>query len=497
MSGDQKPGGGPIDLGEEDRAAIDHYHGRLMTATHYELLGVARDADRKTIRDAYFALSRRFHPDVFYKRELGLYKPRINEIFHAFTRAYDVLSNARQRAGYDLHLASLQSEPPSGISSVPPPPRPPAAANTSTPVRAPTPAPVPSNPSQPAVSRAPTPAQPFTPRAPTPTHGFTPRAPTPAPMQPPTQSFSPRAPTPPPMQPPAATRAPTPAPFAAGSASSSGSSQSVRELAREGVVVPPSLRSIVEVSGPRSATPRAPSESSSNVPIDPAARQRAMEAMARRLGGNRNAVASSRPSHAPPESPARPTAQQIADERAARVAQLVAQAEDSQKKGDLDAALESYRKAAQIAREDASIKARIDAVNQLVQTRKTSEYIEKAREATKKGDAEAAANFWEKAWEGRPTDASLLLNAAEVLAKYSKDHKRAAEFANRALQIDARLFRAHVVLATVFLAAGLRASARGAIENAAKLEPDNPALKELRDKLGPMSIAEQFGLRGR
>jgi Tfp pilus assembly protein PilF len=479
MSGDQKPGGGPIDLGEEDRAAIDHYQGRLLTATHYELLGVARDADRKTIRDAYFALSRRFHPDVFYKRELGPYKPRINEIFHAFTRAYDVLSNARQRAGYDLHLASLQSEPPSGISSVPPPPRAPTPAATSTPVRAPTPAPVPSNPSQPAVSRAPTPTQPFTPRAPTPTHGF-----------------SPRAPTPPPMQPPGA-RAQTPTPFAAGSPPSTGSSQSVRELAREGVVVPPSLRSIVEVSGPRSATPRAPSESSSNVPIDPAARQRAMEAMARRLGGNRNAGASSRPSHAPPESPARPSAQQIADERASRVAQLITQAEEAQKKGDLDAALESYRKAAQFAREDTSIKARIDAVNQLVQTRKTSEYIEKAREAQKKGDAENAANYWEKAWEGRPTDAALLLNAAEVLAKYSKDHKRAADFANRALQIDARLFRAHVVLATVFLAAGLRASARGAIENAAKLEPENPALKELRDKLGPMSIAEQFGLRGR
>ncbi len=487
MSGDQKPGGGPIDLSEEDRAAIDHYHGRLMTATHYELLGVARDVDRKAIRDAYFALSRRFHPDVFYKRELGPYKSRINEIFHAFTRAYDVLSNARQRAGYDLHLASFQSDPPSGISSAPPPPpRSPAATSTSAAVRAPTPAPVPSNPSQPA-----------TPRAPTPTHGFTPRAPTPAPMQPPAQPFSPRAPTPPPMQPPFASRAPTPAPFAAGSPPSTGSSQSVRELAREGVVVPPSLRSIVEVSGPRAATPRAPSESSSNVPIDPAARQRAMEAMARRLGGNRNAVASSRPSHAPPEVAARPTAQQIADERASRAAQLVAQAEEAQKKGDLDAALESYRKAAQIARDDATIKARIDAVNQLVQTRKTSEYIEKAREATKKGDAEAAANFWEKAWEGRPTDASLLLNAAEVLSKYSKDHKRAAEFANRALQIDARLFRAHVVLATVFLAAGLRASARGAIENAAKLEPENPALKELREKLGPMSIAEQFGLRGR
>ena len=57
--------------------------------------------------------------------------------------------------------------------------------------------------------------------------------------------------------------------------------------------------------------------------------------------------------------------------------------------------------------------------------------------------------------------------------------------------------KAHVVLAQVFTAGGLKASARSAIDAITRLEPDNPLLKELREKLGPPSLAEQLGLRGR
>jgi tetratricopeptide (TPR) repeat protein len=108
---------------------------------------------------------------------------------------------------------------------------------------------------------------------------------------------------------------------------------------------------------------------------------------------------------------------------------------------------------------------------------------------------ERAAMHWEKAWEGRREDPSLLLNAGEIFAR-SREHKRAVELAQRAIAIDPRLARAHALLASVFLDAGLKASAKGAIENLARLDPNHAQLKELRDALGPTSLAEQFGLRG-
>lgn len=93
-----------IDLSDEERVAIDRFHQLREDATHYELLNIAIDADRKAVRDAYFALSKRFHPDVYFKREIGPYRERIEGIFRALTRAYDVLGNPRQRAAYDQLL---------------------------------------------------------------------------------------------------------------------------------------------------------------------------------------------------------------------------------------------------------------------------------------------------------------------------------------------------------------------------------------------------------
>ena len=190
-----------------------------------------------------------------------------------------------------------------------------------------------------------------------------------------------------------------------------------------------------------------------------------------------------------------PSAQQLAEERAAKVAAMIARGEEAQKANDLMAALEAFRGAQNLAKDDASLTARVEAVTQLIKMQKVAEHIEKAKEASRARSFDLAAMHWEKAWEGRREDSSLLLNAAEILSK-AKEYKRAAELAQRALAIDPKLVKAHYILAVVFTEAGLRASARSAIENLARLEPAHPQLKELKEKLGPLSIAEQFGLRG-
>ena len=256
-----------------------------------------------------------------------------------------------------------------------------------------------------------------------------------------------------------------------------------------GAVVPPPPTRV------NSSATASPMPQTASQPIDPAVRQRALESMRRRL----NSVVPGASKGASPSSPTHPPAPVASrqDDRDARLSRFLGEGEEAQKRGDFEKALEHFRNALVIAKDDESIQGRVNAVDQLLKAQKTSAYIEKARDAMREGKAEIAAAMWEKAWEGRPTDAALLVNAAEVLAKWGNNRGKAKELAQRALAVDPKAVKAHVVLAQVFTTGGLKASARSAIDAIARLEPDNPLLKELREKLGPPSLAEQLGLRGR
>ena len=67
----------------------------------YELLGVTQRATEEQIRQAYHSISRQWHPDRFFKRDLGTHKENIENIFMAVTKAYRTLSNSTSRKEYD------------------------------------------------------------------------------------------------------------------------------------------------------------------------------------------------------------------------------------------------------------------------------------------------------------------------------------------------------------------------------------------------------------
>jgi len=79
----------------------------MVDLTHYELLGVPRNADAKTLKTAYRRLTAQTHPD----RPTGT-----DGLFVLITDAYDILKNPTSRAAYDRSLATGAKTP------QPPPP---------------------------------------------------------------------------------------------------------------------------------------------------------------------------------------------------------------------------------------------------------------------------------------------------------------------------------------------------------------------------------------
>jgi curved DNA-binding protein CbpA len=89
------------------RQILDTYYS-LDKLTHYELLKIDSGADKKAIKAAYFELVNHFHPDRYFGKSLGSFKPKLERLFARVTEAHDVLTRSEARDEYDRYLASVQ-----------------------------------------------------------------------------------------------------------------------------------------------------------------------------------------------------------------------------------------------------------------------------------------------------------------------------------------------------------------------------------------------------
>lgn len=90
-----------VELDDDFKRELLFVHEYIDAVDHYQLLGVDRDVERRGLRRAYFPLSKRYHPDRFYKKITGDFEPIIQQIFERITAAYQVLSDRNKRADYD------------------------------------------------------------------------------------------------------------------------------------------------------------------------------------------------------------------------------------------------------------------------------------------------------------------------------------------------------------------------------------------------------------
>ncbi len=73
---------------------------------YHELLGVDAEADRGTLKRAYFALSKQFHPDRYFRRNVGPYAELLDQVFTKIVEAYELLSDPTARAEVQRSLTA-------------------------------------------------------------------------------------------------------------------------------------------------------------------------------------------------------------------------------------------------------------------------------------------------------------------------------------------------------------------------------------------------------
>ncbi len=89
-----------VDLSLEEKLRILATLRLVADGDLYGLLGVPEDVDRRQLKRAYFRLSKEFHPDRYYNRQVALFRPWLALIFETANHALAVLSDERQRARY-------------------------------------------------------------------------------------------------------------------------------------------------------------------------------------------------------------------------------------------------------------------------------------------------------------------------------------------------------------------------------------------------------------
>ena len=91
--------GEPLTTAEQ--AKIDELFALMNSDNYYRLLGLDPGTSEKDLQRAYYAMSREWHPDRFFRREMGEYGDRLDIVFAGITKAYKTLSNEETRREYD------------------------------------------------------------------------------------------------------------------------------------------------------------------------------------------------------------------------------------------------------------------------------------------------------------------------------------------------------------------------------------------------------------
>ena len=420
---------------EKRRRILDAFY-QLDDLTYYELLGVAQDATKKQIKDAYYGLAAEYHPDRYFRKNLGSFQQKMELVFARVTTACDTLTRKQTRAEYDKYLGTLQST--RRIERV----------------------------------LQDTPAK-------------EPPTPEPPPAEPPT-------PEPPPAEPPPAETTAKPA------AREEERNDTVRvqtpsDRVREAAwAAPPPPTGL---TNPDAHQPSQPAVRQSSRPIKTKESVRARrEAFAARISGGRvsriPASRSSQPasnSSSPPEQAGEALRRHVRERkeavRRAQVKKYTDTAQEALARGDAAAAANAYRLALQMVPDDPALQQACEDAQRAATNLLAGGYLEQAKYEERAGRWKEAARSYSRAAEGMPDDAHVQAKTAEAMLRANLDLRKASEYAKRATGLDPKNPSFHVILGKIYLAAGLALNARREFELAAELAPSDATIARLLESV--------------
>jgi curved DNA-binding protein CbpA len=370
---------------------------------HYEILGVKTDARRSDIRNAYFAISKTFHPDAYFGKELGEYKAKMEVIFRRATDAYEALGRPKKREAYDRYLRQSMA-----VSS---------AENQ--------------------IDRVEERAK-------------------------------------------AMEKALTKAPVAE----------------RQAQVVEAPTQGWKPSAPPKKSAPAAPAVAPGTPEFDRMMRKR--ELLERRLGGrSRRTAAATGPAarsiSAPSVRVGAKTALRDLTRSLKQTAALtggvdraqnhVQAAEVAEAEGDLAAAATALRMAIALDSTNTALLNQYERINSQLRVQLIDIHREQAKYEEDNNMWSAASISWSKVAKAAPDDPVAPRRAAKALLAAGGDLRKARDFAIRSLELKSDALDTRLLLARIYIEAGMENSAAKEVEEAAKLDPKHEMVKNLRKQL--------------
>ncbi|WP_437993436.1 DnaJ domain-containing protein [Sorangium sp. So ce145] len=481
----------PVELAPDRKRRILDLYYRLEDLSYYALLGVADQADKKQIKSAYYQLAPEFHPDTYFRKQLGSYKPKIEAIFTRITLAHDTLTSKQRRTEYDAYLeqthknrtmAALIEQTPRDIATIT------TAVDATVRAAFADPRDMGASPGRYSSERAPAeqgasavssgvaaPVQPSPAQPPaggrSPDNGGAPaRSAAPASPVAPAPTAKDRRETFARKLTGGLRRAPPGAPSASTAAASGAATPPAAVTAAPRAATPPAA----VTAAPRAATPPAAVTAAPGTAVAPAAAAGAAAAPPKTASGVRS-----------PESIRAVEALKARYENArnealrSQIARYSDVARAALERSEFASAANAYRIAASLAPEDAELQSASAEVERLAAVALADGYLKQAEYEAQNGRWVEAALSYVKVCNGRPDDAGAHERVAHATLQAGESSRRAVEFARRAVELVPTSVEYRITLALSYAAAGLAKSAAGELERAAELAGNDGRLRGL------------------
>jgi tetratricopeptide (TPR) repeat protein len=152
--------------------------------------------------------------------------------------------------------------------------------------------------------------------------------------------------------------------------------------------------------------------------------------------------------------------------------------------GDLAAAANALRMAIALDSSRTELQVEYQRLNSHLRVQLLDIHREQAKYEEDNNLWAAASISWAKVAEAAPEDPVAPRRAAKALMAAGGDLRKARDFALRSLELAPDSLDSRLLLARVYIGAGMDASAAKEVEEAAKLDPGHEMVKNLRKQLG-------------